>query len=88
MKSWRHILKSLKTPVALCFAFAFLLLGCAPQKMTGPTPEQNVMNVQRTSKEKTPPMNGAEAEAIYKNYIENIGKPVKPTSGLSDTSMQ
>jgi hypothetical protein len=86
MKERRDILKSLKMPTALCFVFVLIFLGCAPEKVTGPTPEQNVMNAQYTTKTKSPPMSGAEADAIYKNYIENIGKPVKPTSGLSDTT--
>lgn len=67
-------------------AISVLCLGCAPQTMTGPTPVQATLDAQHTAKNVTPPMDGVEADAIYKNYIENIGKPVKPTSSMDESS--
>jgi len=66
-------------------AISVLFLGCAPRAaVTGPTEVQTVMNAQRAAKSTMEPMSGDEADTIYKNYVANIGKPVKPTSSLSD----
>lgn len=66
------------------FGLALLLAGCATEPVTGPRSEQLVMDAQHTAKSKTPPMQAVEADAIYKNYIENIGKPVRPTSAMQN----
>ncbi|HEY4345577.1 MAG TPA: hypothetical protein VGN05_14600 [Parvibaculum sp.] len=79
-------MKSFETSAVLCIAFALPLLGCAPEKAADVTPTQSVMDAQYTAKAKTPPMDAAEADAIYKNYIDNIGKPVRPTSGMNESS--
>ncbi|MCE9650328.1 MAG: hypothetical protein K8R18_11965 [Parvibaculum sp.] len=84
MRNGKHMERSFKTMPALCLALALPVLGCTQEKMTGPTPQQTVMDAQRTAKTETTSMDGAEADEIYKNYIKNIGKPVRPTSALSD----
>lgn len=68
-------------------AISILLLGCAPRAaVTGPTEVQTVMDAQHTAKNDMEPMSGDEADTIYKNYVANIGKPVKPTSSLGDSN--
>ena len=56
-----------------------LLLGisaCAPQSPVGLTQEQQVMEAQRAARTPGAAMNGDEADAVYKNYLDNIGKPL------------
>jgi uncharacterized protein YcfL len=83
MRNGKHMAGSFKTLTALCLALA--LPGCStPEKVAGPTQQQAVMDAQRTAKAEPTSMNGEEADRIYKNYIKNIGTPVRPTSGLSE----
>lgn len=77
----RSFLPVLFTLVAICPIF-----GCAPEKMTGPTQQETVMSAQQAASGNTPPMRADEADAIYKHYVDGIGKPVNPTSGLSNTT--
>ncbi|MGB3810957.1 MAG: hypothetical protein WA943_12760 [Parvibaculum sp.] len=44
------------------------------------------MSAQQAASGNTPPMRADEADAIYKHYVDGIGKPVNPTSGLSNTT--
>lgn len=66
-------------------AIFILISGCTSRPVVaGPPNVQAVMDAQHTAKSETKPMDGDEADVIYKNYVANIGKPVKPTSGLEN----
>lgn len=69
-------------------AISVLFLGCASHDpvTTGSPEVQTVMDNQYAAKNAVKPMSGDEASTIYKNYIANIGKPVKPTSSLSESN--
>lgn len=73
---------------ALFFRIVFMgislaLAACAPAKVAGPTQEEGVMAAQYAAKRsgEAPGMQGAESDAIYKNYLENIGKPLETNDG-------
>ncbi len=81
----------LKKSLTIAFggaAISVLFLGCASHApVTTDTNEvQTVMDAQYTAKNDVKPIDGDEADIIYKNYIANIGKPVKPTSSLSESN--
>jgi hypothetical protein len=81
----------LKKSLTIAFggaAISILFLGCASHApvTTNANEVQTVMDAQYTSKNDVKAMGGDEADTIYKNYVSNIGKPVKPTSSLSESN--
>ncbi len=64
---------------AALLGVALVLTGCAVQKAEGPSQEQSVLAAQYASKRpgSAPAMQSAEADAIYQDYIANIGKPLE-----------
>ena len=73
---------------AAFLAFALLLAGCATERAAGPTQEQSVLSAQYAAKRQAaaPSMQGEEADAIYKDYIAHIGKPLQTSN--DQTSVQ
>jgi hypothetical protein len=64
-----------------------VLAGCAAEPAAGPSREEQVMAAQRAArpagKPGTAAMRGDEADAVYKNYLNDIGKPLPVQSGQS-----
>lgn len=67
--------KSRKIMVAFGLGILLGVSACAPQPRAGLTQEQQVMEAQRAARTPGVAMNGDEADAVYKNYLDNIGKP-------------
>lgn len=68
-----------KIIIAIGFGVLLFASGCAPQPPSGLSQEQQVMDAQRAAKPAGKPgtaMNGDEADAVYRSYLENIGKPL------------
>lgn len=65
----------------------FALAGCAAEPVAGPSQEQQVMAAQRAAGSVAKPgamtLRGDEADVVYKNYLEDIGKPLPVQSDQS-----
>lgn len=74
--------------ISMAVIGALTLASCANEKVTGPTQEESVMAAQYAVRpsDGRPPMQGAEADKIYENYIDSIGKPLK--SGTNAPSVR
>ncbi|KAB7738609.1 hypothetical protein F2P47_16500 [Parvibaculum sedimenti] len=61
---------------------AVSLASCANEKVAGPTQEQSVMAAQYAVRpsDGRAPMQGAEADKVYENYIDSIGKPLRSSN--------
>ena len=61
---------------------AVSLASCANEKVAGPTQEESVMAAQYAERQADarPSMQGAEADKIYENYIDSIGRPLKSSN--------
>lgn len=72
----------LRRVVAAAAILPVLTLGAcverkAPQAELGPSRAEAVLDAQYAAKGKSKPMQAAEADEIYKKYIESIGKKQK-----------
>ncbi len=79
----------MKRLIGICIfpSLAFCLVACAMPPPQESAQVEQVMKAQLAaaapSKDAAPAMSGAEAERIYRNYLDGIGKPLEPRNGDS-----